>query len=190
MPRLHPSIKSVHGIAVLRTVVLLPVFRGVVCCPGTFGGLHCPSSIPAQAVNGSRHRLIIRFATIRNPDIAPAQAGCIVTDVFHFHDLYPHSDTFIKRNFIPVNPKKCAFRYGIVDFTTVETPRRFPAIPTTRHAINIIVNAVFNALYFKPIQAAVIGDAFAGHAIFLFSHYQHPPSRDTREYKQATRPQA
>ena len=75
-----------------------------------------------------------------------------------------------------MHPEKCAIFpiSGIVDFTTVETPRGFPAIPTTRNAINKIVYPVFNALYFKPIQAAIISDTFPAFTILPLIHRSNP----------------
>jgi hypothetical protein len=76
-----------------------------------------------------------------------------------------------------MHPEKCAIFpvCGVVDFATVETPRRFPAIPTARNAINKIVYTVFNALYFKPIQAAVICNAFPAFTILPFIYGVLPP---------------
>ena len=63
---------------------------------------------------------------------------------------------------------------GVLYFATVKTPCRFSAAPRTGNAINIIVHAMFNALYFKPIQAAVISDTFPAFAILSFIHRSNP----------------
>lgn len=77
-----------------------------------------------------------------------------------------------------MHPEKCAIFpvCGVVDFATVETLRRFPAIPTTRHAIDKIIYPVFNAFDFKPIQAAIIGDTFPAFTILSFIHDPPPLS--------------
>ena len=76
-----------------------------------------------------------------------------------------------------MHPEKCAIFpvYGVVDFATVETLRRFPAIPTTRYALDKIIYPVFNTFNFKPIQAAIIGDTFPAFAILPFIHDCKPP---------------
>ena len=51
---------------------------------------------------------------------------------------------------------------------------RFSAAPRTGNAINIIVHAMFNALYFKPIQAAVISDTFPAFTILPLIHRSNP----------------
>ena len=51
---------------------------------------------------------------------------------------------------------------------------RFPAAPHPGNTVNIIVNAVFNAFDFKPIQAAVIGDTFPAFTILSFIHRSNP----------------
>lgn len=73
-----------------------------------------------------------------------------------------------------MHPEKCAIFTicGVVDFTAAE---RFAAAPYTGNTINIIVNAVFNALDFKAIQAAIIGDTFPAFAIFPFIYDCKPP---------------
>jgi hypothetical protein len=52
---------------------------------------------------------------------------------------------------------------------------RFTAAPRPGNTINIIVNAIYNAFDFKPIQAAIIGDTFPAFAIFPFIHDCKPP---------------
>lgn len=73
-----------------------------------------------------------------------------------------------------MHPEKCAIFTvcGVVDFTAVE---RFTAALCTGNAVNKIVYPVFNALYFKPIQAAIIGDTFPTFAILPFIHDCKPP---------------
>lgn len=75
-----------------------------------------------------------------------------------------------------MHPEKCAIFpvCGVVDFATVETLRRFPAIPTTRHAINKIIYPVFNTFDFKAIQAAIICNAFPAFTILSFVHRSNP----------------
>lgn len=77
-----------------------------------------------------------------------------------------------------MHPEKCAIFpvCGVVDFATVETLRRFPAIPTTGNAINKIVYPVFNTFNFKAIQAAVISDTFPAFTILSFIHDPPPLS--------------
>jgi hypothetical protein len=53
---------------------------------------------------------------------------------------------------------------------------RFTAAPRPGNAIDIIVNAVFNALNFKSIQAAIISNAFPAFAILSFIHDPPPLS--------------
>lgn len=73
-----------------------------------------------------------------------------------------------------MHPEKCAIFTvcGVVDFTAVE---RFTAAPCPGNTVNIIVNTVFNALDFKPIQAAIIGDTFPAFAILPFILDCKPP---------------
>lgn len=69
-------------------------------------------------------------------------------------------------------PEKSRPFPGILYLAAVE---RFTAAPRPGNTINIIVNAVFNTLDFKAIQAAIIGDAFPAFAIFPFIHDCKPP---------------
>ena len=84
-----------------------------------------------------------------------------------YHALHPHSDTFIQRHPVPMHPEKRRPVSGILYLAAVKS---FTAAPCPGNTINIIVNAVFNTFDFKAIQAAVIGDAFVGHAIFFLIH--------------------
>ena len=73
---------------------------------------------------------------------------------------------------MPVYPEKSCPFPGILYLATVE---RFTAAPRPGNTINIIVNAIYNAFDFKPIQAAIIGDTFPAFAIFPFIHDCKPP---------------
>ena len=73
---------------------------------------------------------------------------------------------------MPVYPEKSYPFPGILYLATVE---RFTAAPRPGNTINIIVNAIYNAFDFKPIQAAIIGDTFPAFAIFPFIHDCKPP---------------
>ena len=70
-----------------------------------------------------------------------------------------------------MHPEKSRPGAGILYLAPVE---RFTAAPRPGNAINIIVNAVFNAFDFKPIQAAVIGDTFPTFTILSFVHRSNP----------------
>ena len=71
-----------------------------------------------------------------------------------------------------MHSEKCRPIPGILYLAPVE---RFTATPCAGNTVNKIVNAVFNALDFKPIQAAIIGDTFPAFAIFPFIHDCKPP---------------
>lgn len=73
-----------------------------------------------------------------------------------------------------MHPEKRRPFPGILYLAAVE---RFPAAPCTGNAIDIIINAVFNALYFKPIQAAIIGDTFPAFTILPLIHDCKPLSK-------------
>ena len=66
--------------------------------------------------------------------------------------------------------KSCPFP-GILYLAAVE---RFAAAPRPGNTIDIIINTVFNAFDFKPIQAAVIGDTFPALTILSFIHRSNP----------------
>ena len=68
-------------------------------------------------------------------------------------------------------PEKSCSTLGILYLATV---KRFTAAPCAGNAINVIVNPVFNALNFKSIQAAIIGNAFPIFAVFPFIHCSNP----------------
>lgn len=68
-------------------------------------------------------------------------------------------------------PKKSRPIPGILYLAPVE---RFTAAPCPGNTVNMIVDAVFNALNFKPIQAAIIGDTFPAFAILSFIHCSNP----------------
>lgn len=70
-----------------------------------------------------------------------------------------------------MHPEKCRPFPGILYLAPVE---RFTAAPRPGNTVNIIVNAVFNAFDFKPIQAAVIGDTFPAFTILSFIHRSNP----------------
>lgn len=72
-----------------------------------------------------------------------------------------------------MHPEKSRPFPGILYLATVE---RFTAAPCTGNAVNMIVNAIFNAFDFKAIQAAVIGDTFPAFAILSFIHDPPPLS--------------
>ena len=72
---------------------------------------------------------------------------------------------------MPIHPEKSRPFPGILHFAAVE---RFTTAPCPGNTINIIVNAVFNALYFKAIQAAVICNAFPAFTILSFIHRSNP----------------
>lgn len=72
-----------------------------------------------------------------------------------------------------MHPEKCRPVPGILYLAPVE---RFTAAPCTGNAVNKIVYPVFNALYFKPIQAAVISDTFPAFTILSFIHDPPPLS--------------
>lgn len=66
--------------------------------------------------------------------------------------------------------KSCPFP-GILYLAPVE---RFTAAPRPGNAINEIIYTVFNTLYFKAIQAAIICNAFPAFAILSFVHRSNP----------------
>lgn len=70
-----------------------------------------------------------------------------------------------------MHPEKCRPFPGTLYLAPVE---RFTAAPRPGNTVNIIVNAVFNAFDFKPIQAAVIGDTFPAFTILSFIHRSNP----------------
>ena len=70
-----------------------------------------------------------------------------------------------------MHPEKSRPFPGILYLAPVE---RFTTAPCTGNAVNIIVNAVFNAFDFKAIQAAIICNAFPAFAIFPFIHRSNP----------------
>lgn len=70
-----------------------------------------------------------------------------------------------------MHPEKRRPFPGVLYLAPVE---RFTAAPCTGNAVNIIVNAVFNAFDFKAIQAAIIGYTFPAFAIFSFIHRSNP----------------
>jgi len=72
-----------------------------------------------------------------------------------------------------MHPEKSRPFPGILYLAPVE---RFTAAPCTGNAVNIIVNAVFNAFDFKAIQAAIIGDTFPAFTILSFIHDPPPLS--------------
>ena len=74
---------------------------------------------------------------------------------------------------MPVYPEKSCPFPGILYLATVE---RFTAAPRPGNTINIIVNAVFNALDFKAFQAAIICNAFPAFTILSFIHDPPPLS--------------
>ena len=70
-----------------------------------------------------------------------------------------------------MHPEKCRPFPGILYLAPVE---RFATAPRPGNAVNIIVNAIFNAFDFKAIQAAIIGDTFPAFAILSFVHRSNP----------------
>ena len=74
---------------------------------------------------------------------------------------------------MPIHPEKRRPVSGILYLATVIP---FTAAPRPGNAINIIVNAIFNAFDFKPIQAAIIGDTFPAFTILSFIHDPPPLS--------------
>lgn len=70
-----------------------------------------------------------------------------------------------------MHPEKSRPFPGVLYLATVE---RLTAAPRPGNAVNIIVNAVFNAFDFKPIQAAIICNAFPAFTILSFVHRSNP----------------
>lgn len=76
-----------------------------------------------------------------------------------------------------MHPEKRRPFPGVLYLAPVE---RFTAAPCAGNAIDIIVNAVFNAFNFKAIQAAVICDTFPAFTILSFIHRFNPFQKSTR----------
>lgn len=72
---------------------------------------------------------------------------------------------------MPVYPEKSRPFPGILYLAPME---RFTTAPCTGNAVNIIVNAVFNAFNLKAIQTAIIGDTFPAFTILSFIHRSNP----------------
>lgn len=70
-----------------------------------------------------------------------------------------------------MHPEKRRPFPGVLYLAPVE---RFTAAPRPGNTINIIVNAVFNTFDFKPIQAAIICNAFPAFTILSFVHRSNP----------------
>ena len=70
-----------------------------------------------------------------------------------------------------MHPEKSRPFPGILYFAPVE---RFTAAPRPGNAINEIIYTVFNTLDFKPIQAAIICNAFPAFTILSFIHRSNP----------------
>ena len=73
-----------------------------------------------------------------------------------------------------MHPEKRRPFPGVLYLAPVE---RFTAAPRPGNTVNIIVNFVFNAFNFKPIQAAIISNAFPAFAILSFIHDLPPLSK-------------
>ena len=74
---------------------------------------------------------------------------------------------------MPIYPEKRRPFSGILYLAAVE---RFTAAPRPGNTVNIIVNAIFDTLDFKAIQAAIICNAFPAFTILSFIHDPPPLS--------------
>lgn len=70
-----------------------------------------------------------------------------------------------------MHPEKRRPFPGVLYLAPVE---RFTAAPRPGNAINEIIYTVFNTLDFKPIQAAIICNAFPAFTILSFIHRSNP----------------
>lgn len=70
-----------------------------------------------------------------------------------------------------MHPEKRRPFPGVLYLAPVE---RFTAAPRPGNAINEIIYTVFNTLDFKPIQAAIICNAFPAFTILSFVHRSNP----------------